>query len=1080
MELKDLQSHPFNPDLKPSLQALAEFIHDCLAPEAVSMLWLEGDFAIRRFDHQESVMGDTVAKIRILETQTFTPDDENGCYWIVSKNPASGTSGLIAIRIAPSHRNEKLIHKILKNTLHLFSDLMEKQSDHSAYEQLKEEHEQITQALRDSEAFYLSLVETLPQNIFRKNLAEQFTFVNGNFCQTLGTKPEDILGKTDFDFFPKELAQKYQRDDQRVISTGVPIDTVEAHLTHDGDRIFVHVMKTPARDADGHIIGIQGIFWDVTERKRTEEALAYERSLLTALLSNAPDAIYFKDIESRFIKCSNALARRFGTEDVNSLVGKTDADFFSPEHAQRALQDERRIITTGEPSIGITEKETWRDGTESWVLSSKLPLRKEDGTIVGTFGISKDISMLKNAEEQLARARDLALESTRLKSEFLANVSHEIRTPMNGIIGMTDMILDTELSEQQDYLAGTIRKCANQLMSILDDVLDFSKIEAGKLQLESTDLDIRETVEETVELLAESAHQKNLEIGSLVRNEIPDLVLGDPVRLRQVLTNLLGNAIKFTDRGNVSVVVSLEEETRASCVLRFDVKDTGIGLAPEVRRRIFKAFSQADGSTTRRYGGTGLGLAISRELVKLMRGRIGVESTLNEGSNFWFTIKLKKNPNKNQPADHDLSTTLRDVRVLIVDDNKINLTILEAQTRSVGMEPTTISNPHDAIPMLEQNLAFKTPFDIAILDMQMPELDGIRLAQSIAQHPTLSLPVILLTSLGNLPSESKHATSGISATLIKPVKQRRLLTTLYHLTADQPEPLNDLANTRSIEKPIDLVTGLTVLVGEDNPVNLAVALRQLRKLGVTGIGAANGTEVLEQLAKDDKSIILMDCQMPIMDGFEATRRIRADEKANPEIEPRYIIAMTANALRGDRERCLDAGMNDYLSKPVDLSRLSQALQRAAASVGIEGATPVAPTPNRGEDYEEPFGSVDRASQSSDQPTVDLALLDGLRGLREGPDDDPLRELIDLFLGDTPKRLESIIQGVKECDLAKAATAAHSLKGSANNIGARPLAALCAGIEKTAKNAKTVPQPAIEALIKESHRVKTILEHERTK
>jgi len=509
------------------------------------------------------------------------------------------------------------------------------------------ERKRAEHAVRDSEVLYHSLVESLPQNLLRKDKDGRFTFGNTRFCTELRRPLEEIIGKTDFDFFPKELAEKYQRDDHSVMETGAPFETVEEHRTPDRGTFYVQVIKTPLYDALGNVIGVQGMFWDVTERRKTEDALAYERDLLRALLDNIPDNIYFKDTQSRFTKVGKALGRKFGLANAEEAVGKADFDFFTPEHAKAAYEDEQFIILTGQPIIGRMEKETWPDGRMTWGLTTKMPFRDKDGNIIGTFGVTKDITQLKETEQELAKARDVALESARLKSEFLANMSHEIRTPMNGIIGMTGLLIDSDLTDEQRDFAETIRTSADALLTIINDILDFSKIEAGKLSIETIGFDLRDTVESTVELLAERAEVKGIELASWVLDDVPRLLRGDPGRLRQVLTNLLGNAIKFTERGEVVVRVTKENEDENHVTIRCAVTDSGIGVARDSQGNLFQAFTQADGSLTRRYGGTGLGLAISKQLVELMGGTIGMESTLGKGSTFWFA------PARKAAAGHD-------------------------------------------------------------------------------------------------------------------------------------------------------------------------------------------------------------------------------------------------------------------------------------------------------------------------------------------------------------------------------------------------------------------------------------------
>jgi two-component system, sensor histidine kinase and response regulator len=410
--------------------------------------------------------------------------------------------------------------------------------------------------LRQSEAFYSTLVETLPQNILRKDLNGRFTFANRRFCSLLGKPLDEILGKTDFDLFPPDMAAKFHRDDLTVMSTLKGLDLIEAHQTSSGEKLFVHVIKTPLYDSMGRVVGIQGIFWDVTHRKRTEEALAYERDLLRALLENIPDRIYFKDIESRFLRCSTSMVKRLGATAATDIVGKTDFDFHPAELAREFYQDEQRIILTGQPLVNKLERQFNSQGEEIWASVTKVPVYSQGGGVNGIIGISRDVTQLKQAELALHGARDAALESARVKSEFLANMSHEIRTPMNAITGMTGLLLDTRLNQEQKDYVETIRTSTDALLSVVNDVLDFSKIEAGKLTFEAIDFDLRDTLESTIEMLAERAQKKNLELACWIDTDVPTLLRGDPGRVRQVLANLLSNAVKFTEKGDILVRVT--------------------------------------------------------------------------------------------------------------------------------------------------------------------------------------------------------------------------------------------------------------------------------------------------------------------------------------------------------------------------------------------------------------------------------------------------------------------------------------------------------------------------------------------
>ncbi len=911
------------------------------------------------------------------------------------------------------------------------------------------EHRRIQEALTTSEAFYQALVESLPQNILRKDTAGRFTFANRKFCAMLGHQLEDIIGKVDRDFYPPHLADKYHRDDLRVMASREPVDTIEANQTAGGEKIFVHGIKTPLYDAEGNVTGIQGIFWDVTERKKIEEALAYERDLLRALLDHIPDRVYFKDVASRFLRISKSMATRMGLDDPAEVIGKTDYDFYPRESAEEFFNDEQRIIVTGQPLVNKLEKLIDRDGRESWASVTKVPIYTKSGSVTGIIGISRDITQLKEAETALEQARDTALETARVKSEFLANMSHEIRTPMNAITGMTGLLLDTPLNLEQREFTQTIRASTDNLLGIISDILDFSKIEAGKLTFETIDFDLRELVESAAEMLAARAQAKNVELACSLDANVPTLLRGDPGRIRQIIANLLSNGVKFTERGEVIVRVALETDSAAPTRLRVrvSVTDTGIGISHKALPLIFHAFTQADGSTTRKYGGTGLGLAISRQMVELMHGQIGVESTLGAGSTFWFTLPLEKQP-AGAPRPPRAPDDLACQRALIVDDNATHRQILHQQFTRWQLRANEAAGGREALDLLRMEAAIGDPFSLVVLDLHMPEMDGLTLARAIKSDSRLVRSrLIMLTPLGHRLDAAEMQAAGISACLVKPVKEARLLDALVTVAAagfiEPPPPEKTHHPAAHAPEAATPHQSVRVLLAEDNAVNQKLGLRQLKKLGYAAHTANHGMEVLEALQHETFDLILMDCQMPEMDGYEVTRRIRALEAARPAGEKKsaYIIALTANALEGDRARCLAAGMNDYITKPVHLPDLEAAL-------------------TRGTRHLQPPPAADPATS-----VLDLAVLAGLMELREPGQPDPVQELIELFLRDSLVRLEKMESAIAAQDAAAVASAAHSLKGSASNLGARGLAALNANLEKQGKAGDWSEMKKLHPLIK---------------
>ncbi len=752
-----------------------------------------------------------------------------------------------------------------------------------------------------------------------------------------------------------------------------------------------------------------GIARRVVAHERSHADRLTDRRLLHTMMERLPDAIYFKDRESKFLRISRALADHFGLEDPADAIGKSDFDFFTREHAQQAFDDEQRLIRTGESVVNLEEKETWPDGHTTWASTTKKVLRDEEGNIIGTFGISRDITDRKHAEEAMRQAQLDAEEASRAKSDFLANMSHEIRTPMNGIIGMTEVLLNTPLSPTQHEYAVLVKNSADSLLDLLNDILDFSKIEAGKLELDPFRFGLRDSLGDTLQTLAVRAATKGLELAYHIPPALPDSLVGDLGRVRQIIVNLVGNAIKFTEEGEVVVSVDAEETTADSIVLRISIADTGIGIAPEKQKLIFDSFNQADTSTTRQYGGTGLGLTISRQLVDLMGGAIWLESKPGKGSTFHFTVRL--GVAEDAPPLPGAPETLHGLPVLVVDDNGTNRQILKEMLESWELAPTLAASGSAAIDLLEAAFEDGRPYPLAVLDLMMPDMDGMELARQIRLRDRAGNPEILvLSSAGIPPAAAAQKEFRIARYLTKPVKQSDLLDaigdTLGVSTRDQ-------FVRSSVTAPYESVNELHVLLAEDGRVNQAVAVNLLTRRGHNVTVATNGSEAVRLANEQRFDAILMDVQMPELNGYKATAAIREnDNKAGRP--PVHIIAMTANAMKGDRERCLAAGMDDYIAKPVRTDELFRAVESTRAAVEA------APSP---EVHAPPLPPDGGAAFAPDAFRANCG------------SDELAAELITIFTEDCPKMLARLRAALDSSDPDATHRAAHDLKGLLGNYAA---------------------------------------------
>ncbi|HSO74595.1 MAG TPA: response regulator [Blastocatellia bacterium] len=927
--------------------------------------------------------------------------------------------------------------------------LAQKERDRSLdYDRLRQTEE----ALRKTEERYRDIFENATDLIQSCSADGKLIYVNRAWREALGYNAEEVPGLSIFDIIHPSSRSHCQEMFGRVMA-GEKVDNIEAmFVTKDGRTIAVEGSSS-CRFKDGKPVATRSIFRDTTERKRAEQALKKSEQQLQAILDNSTAVIYLKDYWGRYILVNSRFETLFHVSKVR-VVGKTDFDLFPREMAEAFQANDRQVLET-RAAFESEEIAPHDDGPHTY-LSVKFPICDPNGEPYAICGISTDITDRKLMEADLAEARDAALESARLKAEFLANMSHEIRTPINAVIGMNGLLLDTKLSAEQREYAETVRISADALLTIINDILDFSKIEAGKLAFETMDFDLRTAVEGAVDLLAEAAQSKGLELFSLVYSDVTTALRGDPGRLRQVLTNLLSNAVKFTERGEVIVRVSEDRESTDAVQLRFTVTDTGIGISKEARRKIFEAFAQADGSTTRKYGGTGLGLAISQQLVQMMGGQIGVDSSPGKGSTFWFTARFDRQPQK--IIELTGRAHLEGLRVLVVDDNATNRALVHHQITSWGMRNGSAGGGVEALELLRREAAAGDAYAIAILDMQMPEMDGLMLARQIkADESIAATRLVMMTSLGPRNDDLLRE-AGIEVCLRKPVKQSQLYDCLASVMATgegvtggaTDDALRSAAADEDQPRALARKSHVRVLVAEDNVVNQRVALRQLNKLGYSADGVANGLEVLAALERIRYDVVLMDCQMPEMDGFEASAEIRRREA---DLRHTTIVAMTANALEGERDRCLAAGMDDYISKPVRPEAMSAILERWTGTA----KEPVAP-----------------------RAAIDPGVISNLRALQSRAEPHLLAELIDSFIDDSAKRINSMRGAAAAGDAESLTRMVHALKGGCGAVGAIRMAALCDLLEDRSRERSFEGAAVlITALEEEFDRVRSALQAEKS-
>ncbi len=876
------------------------------------------------------------------------------------------------------------------------------------------DRKQAEEALRISEVQLRGLFAAMSDVVIVYDRTGKYISIAPTHPDLLIKPPEELIGKTLYDVFPKNEAEIFTKDIQTVLETR-KIMHVEYSLPISGQTMWFAATISPMQD--------DAVLWvarDITNRKRNELENIRQKQYFESLVSNSPVAIVVLDNDEKIVSINPAFENLYGYTSDEAVGVKLDTLITTEETFREAALYTQQVMTE---AIHAISKRKRKDGSLVDVELFGVPVIVA-GEKAGAFAIYHDIS-------EITRARHAAEEASRAKSDFLANMSHEIRTPMNGVIGMLELALDTHLTdEQRDYLQISLQS-AEALLTLLNDILDFSKIEARKLEIEKINFNLRTTVEDVAYSLAKQAEDKGLELACLIHPDLTTELRGDPSRIRQVIMNLAGNAIKFTQQGEIVIRAETTAQTEKEATVHFSVQDTGVGIPYDRQTAVFERFTQADGSTTRKYGGTGLGLTISKQLVEAMGGQIGVESMPGVGTTFWFDITFEKQPARPrgiaplllQPVD------LKGLHILGVDDNATNRTIMTKMVEGFGSRIETVATGAKALEALQNAHRSGDPYRIVLLDMQMPGMDGEQTANAIVNDSVArDVKIIILTSIGHRGDASRLEALGCSGYLLKPVRQHMLYEALVAVLGQK------------IEEPPKLITrhllteqkraGQRLLLAEDNAINQKLAVILLQKAGYSVDTVENGRQAVEKSQQEMYNAILMDVQMPELDGFEATGQIRKRELNSGQHIP--IIAMTAHALVGDRERCLEAGMDDYVSKPLEPQFLLAVLDRWIQ-------------PNE-ERLEMKLTSDSPSASNRDDKPVNLETALS----RFDNDRQFFADMCAEFMASLPHRIEEMRASLKADDAVTLSRHGHSLKGVSGNFSAGPITRLSAEIEALGK------------------------------
>ncbi|MBT8370058.1 MAG: response regulator, partial [Deltaproteobacteria bacterium] len=907
---------------------------------------------------------------------------------------------------------------------------------------LLREREQSEKALRyerDKAQNYLDIAGVM---FVALNLDACVSLINAKGAEIIGYPAEEIIGKNWFDtFIPQRNQELVKAEFKRLLNGEIsPVEYYENPvLTKSGEERTIAWHNSVIRDAAGNITSTLSSGEDITDRLMAEKAVCDVEEKYRQLVENASEGIVV--VQDGMFRFVNQAASEIVGYSQNELLSRSFLDSVHPDDRNSVTEHHLRPTKDKKISELYTMRIIDKNGKTKWLENSGVTIDWEGKP--ATLNFLSDISERALAEKELETAIEhaqvLALEAelaNQAKSEFLANMSHEIRTPMNAIIGMSHLALETDLNrEQRDYIEA-VKTSADNLLEIINDILDFSKIEAGQLDLEQINFKLRDTMESAADTLAVKAHEKGLELNCHLKPGAPEYLVGDPGRLRQIFLNLGGNAIKFTDSGEVSISCDVEDQTDESARMHFRVSDTGIGIPADKLDTIFESFKQADGSTTREYGGTGLGLSISKQLTGLMGGEIWAESKPAKGSTFHFTAVLGI---QTGPVNESIDPETVDIqgrRILIVDDNATNRMIVQEMLTSWGVLSKEAFDAGGALEALEVSAKENQPFDLVLTDAQMPDMDGFELSQRIKGNTLISkTAIILLTSMGMRGDAARCREIEIAGFLVKPIKRSELfdaIRTVLALENSDVEQRTASVVTRHSIREKRQKQGVRILLAEDNELNQKMAVRLLEKLGHSVAVVGNGKEAIKLIGQRDFDVVLMDVQMPVMDGFAATQKIR---KSKPETRNITIIAMTAHARKQDRDRCLEAGMDDYIAKPIDPEELDTVVQkwahRKTRTVEVEK---MSKDKKDHEDHRDNGSPID----------METALR------RAMGDSGFLTELILQFTENLPDEIKALNEALERQDAESITKQAHTIKGTAANLSAEGIAAAALQLEQAGR------------------------------